>query len=576
MARPTSHSRGAVLIVALWIIVAMTGMVLTLAFSARTEAMAAANRVAEAQADAALRGTEQWLLSVVDQEQTTPGTIVNTDMQARQIGQCLVWVIRPDHDNSTVQAFGLTDEAGKLDLNTDYGAQTHDMLMMLPGMTEDVADAIIDWRDSDSTVSTQGAEDDYYMSLPEPYHCKNAPYESLDELLLVKGVTTDLLYGYDHNRNGIIDGNEGSSGNPGTVFNAAGNAGNALNTAGNPGNAFNAAGDAGVGFAPYVTVYGIQAMGTSTASASSSSTGSSASSGSSGSSSSGSTVNVNSTNTGQLSTLLSNSISSSRAQEIISAVDSGRPFANVFDFYFRARLNQDEFTKIYPQITAVPVAANTSGASGGTGGAGGAGSGGQGGGANGGAGSASSSGGRGNSDGGGSSAGGASSGSGTASSGGAASGAGAGGTASAGAVAATPTSAKVNINTAPREVLVCLPGLTESDADAIVSQRQGTVTGDDPTNIAWLASIIDQTKAASMGGMVTGLSKVFSGDIVAISPDGRAFRRCRIVISAQNGSARIVYRRDLTTAGWPLPLDVREAIRSGEGYEAPLSGGTKQ
>ena len=41
----------------------------------------------------------------------------------------------------------MTDEAGKVDLNT----ASRDMLMLLPGMTEDVADCIIDWRDGDSS-----------------------------------------------------------------------------------------------------------------------------------------------------------------------------------------------------------------------------------------------------------------------------------------------------------------------------------------------------------------------------------------------------------------------------------------
>ena len=94
-------------------------------------------------------------------------------MDGRQIGDCYAWVVRPDYNTDDALAYGLADEAGKLDLNT----ATRDMLLKLPGMTEDVADAIVDWRDSDSTVSSQGAEDDYYMSLPEPYRCKNAPLE---------------------------------------------------------------------------------------------------------------------------------------------------------------------------------------------------------------------------------------------------------------------------------------------------------------------------------------------------------------------------------------------------------------
>ena len=45
-------------------------------------------------------------------------------------------------------------------------------------------------------------------SLTPPYSARNAALESLDELLLVQGVTPQLLYGEDANRNGLLDPNE--------------------------------------------------------------------------------------------------------------------------------------------------------------------------------------------------------------------------------------------------------------------------------------------------------------------------------------------------------------------------------
>ena len=75
-------------------------------------------------------------------------------------------------------------------------------------MTDQIAYSIIDWIDSDSNTSPDGAEDDYYMSLPNPYHCKNSYLDSIEELLLVQGMTPYLLFGDDTNRNGQQDGNE--------------------------------------------------------------------------------------------------------------------------------------------------------------------------------------------------------------------------------------------------------------------------------------------------------------------------------------------------------------------------------
>ena len=80
--------------------------------------------------------------------------------------------------------------------------------MKLPGMTEDVADAILDWIDTDDEPLEYGAEIDYYSSLSPPYAPRNGPLQSVEELLLVRGVTPAMLFGRDINRNGMIDAHE--------------------------------------------------------------------------------------------------------------------------------------------------------------------------------------------------------------------------------------------------------------------------------------------------------------------------------------------------------------------------------
>ena len=42
------------------------------------------------------------------------------------------------------------------------------------------------------------------MSLPNPYKAKNANFDTLEELLLVKGMTSEILYG-NNEKKGIID-----------------------------------------------------------------------------------------------------------------------------------------------------------------------------------------------------------------------------------------------------------------------------------------------------------------------------------------------------------------------------------
>ncbi|MCS7237653.1 MAG: general secretion pathway protein GspK [Thermoguttaceae bacterium] len=106
---------------------------------------------------------------------------------------------------------GIQDESTRLNLNAllvieqRFPGAGRQLLMALPGMTEDVADAILDWIDSDDEPREFGCEAEYYLSLDPPYQPKNGPLETIEELLLVRGVTPELLFGADTNRNGVLD-----------------------------------------------------------------------------------------------------------------------------------------------------------------------------------------------------------------------------------------------------------------------------------------------------------------------------------------------------------------------------------
>jgi type II secretory pathway component PulK len=116
-------------------------------------------------------------------------------------------------DDPTVPNFGVIDESSKINLNSmmkldPTGQQLHDMLVLLPNMTEDIANSIVAWMGGTVGITNGGAQNDYYTGLNPPYRCKNGPIDSIDELLLIRGVTRDLLYGTDYNRNGVNDGPE--------------------------------------------------------------------------------------------------------------------------------------------------------------------------------------------------------------------------------------------------------------------------------------------------------------------------------------------------------------------------------
>jgi DNA uptake protein ComE-like DNA-binding protein len=112
--------------------------------------------------------------------------------------------------------FGLENESAKLNVNALFaeGAeeQAQMRLMALPGMTVEIADAILDWLDADESPRTNGGEAEAYTQLTPSYEPGNGPIADLDELLLVRGVTPELLYGVDQNRNLLIDAAESPRG----------------------------------------------------------------------------------------------------------------------------------------------------------------------------------------------------------------------------------------------------------------------------------------------------------------------------------------------------------------------------
>ena len=105
--------------------------------------------------------------------------------------------------------FACMDETGKININqlTDATAVVLNNLLVNLGVEEGqvdvIVDSILDWKDADDLHRLHGAENDYYMSLPNPYKAKNANFDNLEELLLVRGVTRDIFYGKE-GKTGLI------------------------------------------------------------------------------------------------------------------------------------------------------------------------------------------------------------------------------------------------------------------------------------------------------------------------------------------------------------------------------------
>lgn len=118
-------------------------------------------------------------------------------------------------DDEDLVRFGLTDESSKLNLNLATERQLTKLVAAAVGddlevdQAEIVA-AILDWRDADSKSRSGLSETEavYYAKLDKPYAIKNGPFDTVEELLLVKGITPQILYGEDADRNGLLTENE--------------------------------------------------------------------------------------------------------------------------------------------------------------------------------------------------------------------------------------------------------------------------------------------------------------------------------------------------------------------------------
>jgi type II secretory pathway component PulK len=106
------------------------------------------------------------------------------------------YTISGGEDAEDETAYGLIDEERKINLNTATADVLKELLELAAEASSqeavDIADAIIDWRDEDDEPSDNGAESSYYEGLSPGYICKNADFDLLEELFLVKGMTQTI------------------------------------------------------------------------------------------------------------------------------------------------------------------------------------------------------------------------------------------------------------------------------------------------------------------------------------------------------------------------------------------------
>jgi general secretion pathway protein K len=196
--------RGIALLMVLWVLTVLTVIVFSFSYMIRTEAFAsvAFRQTVEKKflAEAGIERGIAELFNLSANKNVTPvkpgSEVWRTDGRRYKI----------ETDNGYYM-IGLLNEGGKVDINTTSELILKNLLLNLGVASDDadiIVDSVMDWKDPDDLHRVHGAESDYYKSLPNPYTAKNANFDTLEELLLVKGVSPEILYGTG-GKKGLID-----------------------------------------------------------------------------------------------------------------------------------------------------------------------------------------------------------------------------------------------------------------------------------------------------------------------------------------------------------------------------------
>jgi len=199
-----SRDEGIALLLVLWILTILMLLVFSFSYMARTETYATmAYKSGTEKKFFAEAGLDRGIMEIFYRQFYKDQTV---DIEGREIWKT---------DDTPYQGqigdglytVRITNEEGKVDINTASEVVLKNLFINMGIQAEEadtIVDSIMDWKDPDDLHRIHGAESDYYMSLPNPYKAKDADFETLEELLLVKGMTSEILYG-TKDKKGAID-----------------------------------------------------------------------------------------------------------------------------------------------------------------------------------------------------------------------------------------------------------------------------------------------------------------------------------------------------------------------------------
>jgi general secretion pathway protein K len=183
---------GAVLIVVMCIVTALSVLAVALAFRTRLAIMRSTLLLEGLQQDELARAAVVQACNILASDDANVDSLGDTWCGWHEVSPAETGA--PLSGNETASwrvSLRLVDESGKINVNLAFP----DVLLGLQCSDYSAVASLLDWVDKDDVPNPDGAENEYYNSLEPPYNCKDGPIDHIEELLLIKGITPQVFYG---------------------------------------------------------------------------------------------------------------------------------------------------------------------------------------------------------------------------------------------------------------------------------------------------------------------------------------------------------------------------------------------
>lgn len=203
------RNKASILIVALWSLCALSVFAVILGYEIRQkinlvkrlDERARLHLIADSGVKASISKLRAEIVksydSLQDQWSNDIGAFKNINIDAGTYNIC--YNNRDSVSGNIEMRWGIIDEERKININkasiSVLERLFHIVLKLDEIDAQELAAAIVDWRDSDSELSIPigSAEDSYYSGQAYPYEAKDANFEVLEEIILVKGMSKEIF-----------------------------------------------------------------------------------------------------------------------------------------------------------------------------------------------------------------------------------------------------------------------------------------------------------------------------------------------------------------------------------------------